>query len=726
VTKIYLSLGSNIGDRAANIAHSSDALADHDVRVTRRSALYETEPVDVLDQDWFLNAVVEAETELSPRQLIQALLDIESSLGRVRRAPKGPRIIDIDILFYGDSIISEPDLKIPHPRMAARRFVLVPLAEVASHVQHPILKKSVADILAETSDTSEVEPFSAAGKEGVPRSSGTGKLLAALLAVILLFSAAALRSQSPKREIAPDLAQRVAKFQRVKMPFNAAGLSPRERQMIGKLVEASGLLDCIFWRQSDPEGLKLYLSLASTNPQDELLRRYLKINGSRFDLIDDEKPFVGPQPMPLGRGFFPADLTLAAFNAYVIAHPEQKAALYDPQTIVVRKGNALEAVHYAIVYKEFLVPMAADLRAAADLSDDPAFAKFLRLRADALLNDNYFDSDIAWIGLQNPKFDVIFAPYETYLDSFLGVKTSYGASVMIRNEEESRKLAVFQKYVPDLQESLPLAPEDLPSKRGKQTPMEVMDGVYRAGDLLHGYQAVADNLPNDPRIQEQAGAKKIFWKNFNDARVNYVIIPLAKRVIRPDQAALASGEGYLIDTLLHEISHSLGPSFAYTAKGKVDIREAIGPLYSGLEEAKADVVGEMDLDWLIKHGAYPAEKRNEVYASYVAGIFRTVRFGIAEAHGAGMIMEFNYLAEQGAIRRGSSGLYEIDFDRMPAAIAGLSKELLEEEATGDRARTENWFKKYSVMPPDLSALLAKTTDVPVDIDPEFDFHPELR
>ena len=528
--------------------------------------------------------------------------------------------------------------------------------------------------------------------------------------------------------VVPDLAQRVAKFGRVHMPFNSQGLSARERQMIDKLVDASGLLDCIYWRQSDPEGLKLYLSLAgSKNPQDDLLRRYLKINGSRFDLIDDEKPFVETQSMPPGRGFFPEDMTRAKFDAYVAAHPEQKAALFAPQTIVRRKGDALETIPYHVAYREFLEPMAKDLREAAALSDDPAFANFLRLRADALLSDDYFASDVAWLGLQNPKFDVIFAPYETYLDSLLGVKTSYGASVMIRNEEESKKLAVFQKYVPDLQEALPLSRDDLPSKRGKQSPMEVVDSPYRAGDLLLGYQAVADNLPNDPRIHEQKGSKKMFWKNFMDARVNYIILPLAKRVMKPDQAALASGEGYLTDTLMHEISHGLGPAFARTSAGKVDIREAIGAQYSGLEEAKADVVGEMGLKWLTDQGAFPREKQNAVYASYVAGIFRTVRFGIAEAHGAAEMMEFNYLAEQGAIRRDSaSGLYDIRFDRMPGAVASLGKELLEQEATGDRARAERWFKKYAVMPPELSAALAKASDIPVDVDPEFDFHPPLR
>ena len=538
----------------------------------------------------------------------------------------------------------------------------------------------------------------------------------------------AQKSAPSKLTVVPDLAQRAAKFRQVHMPYNSQGLSEREKQMVAKLVDASGLLDCIYWRQSDPEGLKLYLSLqGGTNPQDDLLRRYLRINGSRFDLIDDEKPFVGTQPMPPGRGFFPEDMTRAKFDAYVAAHPDQKDALYNPQTLVRRKGDLLEAIPYHLAYREFVEPMAKDLREAAALSDDPAFANFLRLRADALLTDDYFKSDIAWLGLENPKFDIIFAPYETYLDSLLGVKTSYGASVLIRNDEESKKLAIFQKYVPDLQEALPLSREDLPSKRGKQSPMEVMDSPYRSGDLLHGYQAVADNLPNDPRIHEQKGSKKIFWKNFMDARVNYVILPLAKRVMQPDQAAMASGEGYLTDTIMHEISHGLGPAFARTSKGKVDIREAIGPQYSGLEEAKADVVGEFGLNWLVEHNAFPKDKQNMVYASYVAGIFRTVRFGIAEAHGAAEMMEFNYLLEQGAIHRDrSSGLYGISFDRMPGAIAALAKELLQQEATGDRARTEKWFKKYAVMPPELSAALAKASDIPVDVDPEFDFHPPLR
>jgi hypothetical protein len=541
-------------------------------------------------------------------------------------------------------------------------------------------------------------------------------------------------ANAPKLVVVPDLSARVAKFKPVHMPFNSQGLSAREIKMIKKLVDASGLLDCIYWRQSDPEGLTLYLSLAnSEGPQDQLLHRYLKINGSRFDLINNDEPFVGTEPAPPGRGFY-GGMTMDDINAYLKKDPKARDAVYSPYTIVQSNSpdksptfSTFAFVPYHAAFAKFLEPAAKDLREAAELSLDPAFAKFLRLRAEALLNDDYFASDIAWLDLENPKFDVVFAPYEVYDDSLLGVKTSYGASVMIRNDAESQKLALYQKYVPDLQESLPLPAADLPSKRGKQSPMEVVDSPYRAGDLLHGYQAVADNLPNDPRIHEQKGSKKMFWKNFMDARVNYIILPLAQRTMRPDQAAMASGDGYLADTIMHEVSHGLGPAYAHTGAGKVDIREAIGASYSALEESKADVVGEYCYAWLVDHGAIPKERQNQTYASYVAGIFRTVRFGVAEAHGAGEIMQFNYLVEQGAIRRDqATGLYVIEFDKMPAAIASLAKELLEQEATGDRARTDAWFKKYGAMPYELSDLLSKTSDIPVDIDPEFDFHPPLR
>ena len=543
-----------------------------------------------------------------------------------------------------------------------------------------------------------------------------------LLVVSILTAQSKPTDLTAALQVAPDLDQRLAKFREVRMPFHAEGLSAREQKLVEKLVDASRYLEEIFWQQSDPEGLTLYQSLRNrSRPQDENLRRYLWINASRFDLIDENKPFVGSEPMPPGRGFYPKGLTRARIEQYVKEHPEKKAEIYSGFTIVRWHGNDLQGVPYHIAYRSFLEPAAVGLREAAKLSTDAAFAKFLRLRADALLSDDYFQSDLAWVELKDPKFDVIFAPYETYLDDLLGVKTSYGASVLVRNAEESKKLAMFQKYVPQIQEALPLGAEDRPSKRGLQTPMEVMDAPYRAADLRHGYQAVADNLPNDPRVHEQKGSKKIFFKNFMDARVNYVILPLSKYLMPPEQAAKASGEGYLLSTIMHEMAHGLGPAYSRTASGKVPVREAIGPIYGGLEESKADVVGMLGLKWLLDHGALPKSRFEEYYASYVAGIFRTIRFGTGEAHGQAEMMEFNYLSEHGAVKREASGKYTIDYARMPRVISELARELLEIEATGDRQRAENWFNNYDVMPPQLASALKAASKVPVDIDPIFSF-----
>jgi hypothetical protein len=543
----------------------------------------------------------------------------------------------------------------------------------------------------------------------------------------VMTGSAATNGSPANLKVAPDLARRLGKFKRVEMPFHSAGLSARQIRMVQKLVDACRYLEDIYWRQSDPEGLNLYQSLlTSHNRRDVELRRYLWINASRFDLIDDNKPFVGTQALPPGRGFYPADLTPAKVEAYITQHPDQKSAIYDQFTIVRWHQGKLDAVPYHIAYRAYLDPAAKDLREAAKLSDDPAFAKFLELRADALLSDDYLKSDLAWLDLKNPKFDIIFAPYETYLDGLLGVKGSFGAAVLVRNEKESKKLDLFQEYVPQIQDALPLSAEDRPSKHGLETPMEVMDAPFRAGDLTHGYQAVADNLPNDPRVHEQKGSKKIFFKNFMDARVNYVILPVARKLMVPEQAAKVSGEGYLLGTIMHEISHGLGPAFARMAAGKVDIREAIGPQFSGLEEAKADVTGMFALQWMVDHNALPQEKLEEYYASYVGGLFRTVRFGVAEAHGQAEMMEFNYLSERGAIRRNADGRYEIAYDKIPSAMADLAKELLETEATGDRARAENWFKKYDAMPQDLKASLKSAADVPVDIDPVYAFAEHVK
>jgi tetratricopeptide (TPR) repeat protein len=539
----------------------------------------------------------------------------------------------------------------------------------------------------------------------------------------------ATRAAGPpaRADVPPDLEKRLARWKPVPMPFAMERLTERERRLVEKLIEACRPIEDIFWQQSDPEGAALDNALAaSADPRDKAVRRLLWINGARFDLLDENRPFVGKAAMAPGRALYPEGLTRAQIEAYVAAHPDEKGAISGERTVVVRRGEKLEAIPYHVAYRAFLDPAARALKEAADLSDDPAFARYLRLRAGALSTDDYYASDVAWVELENPKFDLILAPYETYLDDLLGVKTSYGAAVLVRDEGESARLEKFRKLVPELQEALPLPPEDRPSKRGKAAPMEVMDAPFRSGDLRHGYQAVADNLPNDPRIHQEKGSKRIFFKNYMDARVAEIIVPLARRLLRAEDAAAATAEGYLVGTLMHEISHDLGPAWARKDGKKVDIREAIGPAFSALEEAKADTTGMSGLVRLVERGAVPREMLPQAYASYVADLFRTVRFGTGEAHSRAEMMEFNYLTEQGALRREPSGQYAIDPKKMPAAFASLSKTLLEFEARGDRAAAEAWFQKYETMLPDLAAALKAILDVPVDLDPQIPFPEGVR
>src|SRR5262245_8333740 len=524
----------------------------------------------------------------------------------------------------------------------------------------------------------------------------------------------------------PDLDARIVQFKPVRMPFDASGLSARERQVIDQLVAASRALESIYWRQADPVGLSLYVALApNTTPAANSVRHYVFINGSRWDLVRENAPFVGTQKMPPGHYLYPTDVTRPEIDAYVKAYPDAKAALFDPYTVVHRNGAALTTRTYHEEFRPFLTAAANALRKAADLSPDTAFARFLRLRADALLSDDYYPSDVAWVELKNPKIDVIFAPYETYLDDLLGVKTSYGAAVMIRNEAESRNLELYERWVPEIQEAQPLASAYRPDGRGHATTMEVMDTPFQSGELRHGYQAVADNLPNDPRIHAEKGTKKIFFKNFMDARVSEVILPLAAKLMDPVQAKRASAEGYLASTVMHEICHGLGPAFARRDGRQMTIREAMAGTYSGLEEAKADVVGMFALKWLVDKGVLKKERLEEYYASYVAGIFRTVRFGTGEAHGRAEMMEFNYFASQGAITTGG-GRYRVDYAKIPGVIQTLAQELLEQEATGDRARAEAWFTKYDVVPPPLKQALDAARDVPIDVDPMVSFDETVR
>jgi len=536
-----------------------------------------------------------------------------------------------------------------------------------------------------------------------------------------------------------DLSSRIAQWRTVEMPFRRQGLTRREIKMVSKLVEAAREVESIYWRQSDPYALTLQAQLKGSHAaRDQQILRYIFINGGHYDLLDGNRSFIGDEQAPAGRNFYPADSTREKIEDFVAAHPDLRPELYSRHTLVRGLGSELTGLPYRSAFRSQLMEAAKKLREAAGLSDDAAFATFLRARADALLNDDYSKSDLLWVDLKSPKVDVIFAPYLTYLDQLLGVKASFGAAILIRNQEESRKLEAFRQYVPEIQQALPLAEQDKPSKVGQWSDMEVVDSPYRTGDFLHGYQAVAASLPplstRPGASSTKYGTKKIFFKNFLDARVNQVILPLVHKMMDPSQAGLVSASGYFTFVTLHEISHDLGPSFARVDGKPVSIGESLGPICAAVEEAKADVTGMYAMRWLIEHDVLPKEREQEFYASYVAGMLRSSRFGTVEAHGRAQLMEFNYLLEKGAIlphagtlSRGTARVvFALDFSKFPELIESLDRELLEIEVTGDRTRAEQWFARYGELPPSFQSSLESTKDIPVDIFPRFSWDVPVR
>ena len=524
-------------------------------------------------------------------------------------------------------------------------------------------------------------------------------------------------------------AERVARWKVVAIPYSRSGLTATEQQMIAKLADACHQMDEIYLHQSDLGGWAIYHVTQNAD-----VYRLFSINGSRWDVAQPghDASFIPEEPLVQGHELYPFGTTGTVIAQYAAQHPEQKAAFYDPWTVVrsapldlapalsqpvVSVADRLYTYPYHQAYAEWVKPMVADLRAAAKLSPDAAFAHYLNLRADALLSDDYHTSDIAWVELKDPKIDLIFGPYQTALDGVLGVKTSYGGAILIRNEAESRKLAIYRQQEAAMQQALPLPAEDKPSKAGQAAPMEVADAPLRAGDLHYGYQTVADNLPNHPMVK---GSKLIFFKNFLDARVKYVVLPVAQKMLTPAEVKDVGSEGYLTGTVLQQIAHGLGP-----ADAQMDGRQ-VGPASGELEEAKDDATGIFLAKWLVDQKLLPASELNGVYASYVAGVLQALRFGTGEIHGRVEMVEFNYLLEHGALVLGADGKCTIGYQAMPAAVASLAQQLLTFEARGDRAGVEAWFAKYDVMPPALTQALASTRDIPVDITPEFELAHGVR
>ncbi len=535
--------------------------------------------------------------------------------------------------------------------------------------------------------------------------------------------AAAPGEGAPTMTIAPDIAQRLAQFEPVRLEADLAALTPEDRRVLDLVIAASRPMDEIYLRQVWMGNPALRETIAGWQGEAaRAAREYFDLNFGRWDRLADMEPFIGDKPHPAGAGFYPEDLTKEQFEAWVAAHPEDREALLSTTTVIRREGDRLVTVPYSREYAQWLEASARLLRQAAAATGNASLKRFLTTRADAFASDDYFASDMAWMDLDAPV-ELTIGPYETYEDGLFGYKAAFESFVTVELPAESAKLARYKQRLPWLEGNLPIPEEHKNRKRGTESPIRVVDLVFTAGEARSGVQTLAFNLPNDERVREAKGSKKVMLRNAIRAKYERILRPIAERVLVPEQVADVTFDAFFDEVLHHELSHGLGPGSITVGGRQTEVRHELKELYDTLEEAKADVMAVYNILALIDEGEMPAELRRALEPTYVAGLFRSARFGVTEAHGQGVTAQFNYLLEKGALEVDAGGRFRAVSERFPAAVRDLLREMLLLQAAGDYPGTQRFLARYGKATPQLLAAIERLGDVPVDVRASFAYQP---
>ena len=518
-----------------------------------------------------------------------------------------------------------------------------------------------------------------------------------------------------------DLRAQYAKLATIEMTPDTSFLTEEEREVVNLLIEASGYMDEIYLRQRGVQLPQLRETISRSRRADrDLLVAMFDRNFGPWDEVAELRPFWGTQPMPEGAGFYPADLTRAEFDAYLAANPDQREALTNPYTVVERRGDGFVAVPYSQAYREWLVPAARLLEQAAERTSNPSLKRFLSLRARSFLSDDYFESEMAWMDLQDTPIEVAIGPYEVYTDRLYGTKTAFESFVTLRNPEESAALAKYKNYLRTMEENLPIPDEHKNFQRGFESPIAVADQVHGGGDNVPGTQTIAFNLPNDERVREAKGAKKVILANVLGAKYDRILAPMADVVLKDDQAALVAKKYMEANTLFHELSHSLGPGTITVDGRQTTVNAELRDQYSALEESKADVMGIWNILLMMEKGEIPASEKPQLFSTYFTGLFRSMRFGTESAHGRGAKLQYGYLQQKGAFAWDDAAQrYTVDYAAMEAAIRDLLNAQLMLQAKGDYAGTIAFFDRYAVLDAAAQSRFAAMDDIPVDIAPVY-------
>ena len=549
-----------------------------------------------------------------------------------------------------------------------------------------------------------------------------------LLPIVLLAATACTMNPAERPQVALaaavaqggyDLAEQRALFADVRMNPDTSFLDAEERQVVNLLIEAADLMSEIYLRQRYVRNPELRRAiLAADLPEERALLDMFDLHFGVWDALAENRPFFGASPWPEGAGFYPEDLTRDSFEAYLAAHPDQREALTSPYTVVRRQGDRLVAVPYSAEYREWLEPAARLLEQAAQVTRNASLRRFLTLRAQAFRTNEYYESELAWMDIEGTPIEPVIGPYEVYTDRLFGTKTAFEAFITVRDPEASAALDRYKALLPDMERNLPVEDRYKNFQRRFDSPILVAEQVHGGGDNVPGVQTIAFNLPNDERVREAKGAKKVILSNVLGAKFERILAPMAEFVLVPDQARLVSRRYMTLETLFHELSHSLGPGTISVGGRQTTVNEQLRELYSASEEAKADVMGMHNILYMMERGELPSAEREQALATYFAGLFRAVRFGIDEAHGRGAAVQYSYLRERGAFAWDASARrYRIDYPRMASAIRELTADLVRLQGDGDYEGTRAFFDRYARLDGEARAVLAATAHIPTDIRP---------
>ncbi len=512
-----------------------------------------------------------------------------------------------------------------------------------------------------------------------------------------------------------------AQFAVIDMDVDTSFLSDEERAVVNKLNDVGNLMSEIYLRQRSENNPAWRAEIAASDSADrDMLLNLFDLHFGPWDTLNENKPFYGDMEMPEGAGFYPADMTREEFEKWVADHPEDEEAFTSGYTLIRRDGDRLIAIPYSEHYREWLEPAAALMREAAEITSNESLKRFLNLRADSFLSDDYYESEMAWMDLDGP-IEAAIGPYEVYTDALFGYKTAFEAFITIKNPEESAALAKYKDFLRDMEANLPVEESYKNFKRGFESPIAVTYQVHGGGDNVPGVQTIAFNLPNDERVREAKGAKKVILNNVLGAKFDRILEPMADIVLVEEQAGLLKKQHMSNKTLFHELAHSLGPGTITKDGAETTVNAELKELYSGIEEGKADIMGAYNVLYMMERGELDAAEKESYLATHFVGLFRSMRFGVVAAHARGAAFQYSYFKEAGAVVWDEDAQkFRIDFDALEQAVSDLTRDVVILQGNGDYNAAKAFLEQYANLDANAEGVIASLTHLPVDIQPVYE------